>query len=104
MWESTSTYDGSQANPSDVWFGPSSDDLPVHAPVPAEPLILKPNFLHLRIFLYSQIRQYNLSRRTQDLPLKVRDRLQSIRSRKDQKGRVDLNGRGVRRQRPWSKL
>ena len=38
VWESTSTYDGSQANPSDVWFGPSSDDLPVHAPVPAEPL------------------------------------------------------------------
>ena len=39
VWDSTSTYDNSQANPSDVWFGPSPDEPPVHTPVLPEPQI-----------------------------------------------------------------
>ena len=38
VWESTPTYDNAQANPSDIWFGPSPDDLPALTPTPAEPL------------------------------------------------------------------
>ena len=33
VWESTSTYDNSQDNPSDIWFGPPPSELPIVTPM-----------------------------------------------------------------------
>ena len=72
VWESTSSYDNPQSNPSDVWFGPAAGD--VFQNVSAEPHFVEESLgilgfgpLPLQCLWLSPVRQMFLQGETQEL-------------------------------------